>query len=301
MQFDGEFHKAIVDNLHDGVYYVDLHRHITYWNRGAERISGYAADDVIGRRCSDNVLDHTDDAGNVLCVTACPVAKTLADGRHRETHVFLKHKRGERVPVAVRTAPIRDGSGRVVGAVEIFDDDRERIHTQERIDELQRLALLDSVTGVGNRRFAELTIGAKLEELEQYGWPFGVLFVDLDDFKGVNDRYGHDVGDEALRAVARTLTVAIRGTDSVGRWGGDEFVAICPTADVDALRAAGERVRGLLSSVAIATDHGTLVPRVSVGGAVARAGEDPGSLVSRADDAMYRSKHAGRDRVTVDA
>jgi diguanylate cyclase (GGDEF)-like protein/PAS domain S-box-containing protein len=300
MHFDGEFHKSIVDNLHDGVYYVDLHRRITYWNSGAERISGFEAGEVIGRRCADDVLNHTDDSGNVLCLTACPISKTLADGRHREVHVFLKHKHGERVPVAVRTAPIRDGSGRIVGAVEIFDDDREHVQTQQRIDELQRLALLDSVTGVGNRRFAEMTLRAKLEDLDRYGWPFGVLFVDLDDFKRVNDRYGHAAGDEALRAVARTLTAAIRGTDSVGRWGGDEFVAICPTADVEALRASGERVRGLLSSVTIATELGPIVPYVSVGGAVARVGEDPGALVSRADDAMYRSKQAGRDRVTVD-
>jgi diguanylate cyclase (GGDEF)-like protein/PAS domain S-box-containing protein len=300
VQFDGEFHKAIVDNLHDGVYYVDLHRRITYWNSGAHRISGYAASEVLGRRCSDNVLDHTDDAGNVLCQTACPLAKTLADGRHREAHVFLRHKEGQRVPIAIRVAPIRDGSGRVVGAVEIFDDDRERVQSQQRLDELQQLALIDPLTGVGNRRYAEMTLRARLEDLERYGWGLGLLFVDLDEFKLINDRHGHLVGDDALRAAARTLAGAVRGTDSVARWGGDEFVAICPTADRAALRAAGERVRALVSSASITAEHGRVALRVSVGGAVAQAGDDPGTLVARADDAMYRAKQAGGDHVTIE-
>jgi diguanylate cyclase (GGDEF)-like protein/PAS domain S-box-containing protein len=299
VQFDGEFHKAIVDNLHDGVYYVDLYRRITYWNKGAERISGYAGSEVLGRRCSDNILDHTDDAGNVLCLTACPLAKTLADGRHREAHVYLRHRQGERVPVAIRVAPIRDGSGRVVGAVEIFDDDRERVQSQQRLDELQELALMDPVTGVGNRRYAEMTLRARLDDLARYGWGLGVLFVDLDDFKLVNDSNGHVAGDEALRAAARTLAAAVRGTDSVARWGGDEFVAICPTADLAALRAAGERVRALVSSASITAEHGRVALRVSVGGAVARATDDPGTLIARADDAMYRAKQAGGDRVMI--
>lgn len=299
MTFDSEFHKAIVDNLHDGVYYVDLHRRITYWNRGAERISGFSAEQVVGRSCFDGILGHVDENGVSLCHTACPLAKTLVDGRHREAHVYLHHREGARVPVAVKTAPIQDAGGRIVGAVEIFDDDTETVQARERIADLQRLALVDPGTGVGNRRFLEMTLRAKLDEFEQYGWAVGVLFVDLDEFKRVNDMHGHEVGDAVLAAVARTLCAATRGTDSIGRWGGDEFVAICPTADAAALLAIGERTRALLRTTSIAADGVLVEARVSVGGAMARAGDDAGTLLSRADDALYRSKLAGRDRVTV--
>jgi diguanylate cyclase (GGDEF)-like protein/PAS domain S-box-containing protein len=299
MAFDSEFHKAIVDNLHDGVYYVDLHRRITYWNRGAERIAGYASDEVVGRSCFDEILAHVDEQGNSLCQTACPLARTLADGRHREVHVFLHHRDGSRIPVSVRTAPIREAGGQIVGAVEIFDDDTEAVQAQERIEDLQRLALADPATGVGNRRFLEMTLRSKIDDFERYGWSVGVLFVDLDDFKSVNDTYGHEAGDAVLVAVARTLPAATRGTDSVGRWGGDEFVVICPTADAPALREIGERILALLRSASIAVAGDRVEARVSIGGAMARLGDDGATLSARADDAMYQSKVAGGDRVTV--
>ncbi len=298
--FDNEFHKAIVDNLHDGVYYVDRDRRITYWNHGAERISGYAAAEVLGRGCRDGILDHTDEDGRVLCRTACPVAKTLADGRPREAHVYLHHRQGARVPVAIRVAPITDGTGTVVGAVEIFGDDRERQATEARLEELRRIAVIDPLTEVGNRRWVEMTVRARLDDLVRYGHPFGVLFVDLDRFKAINDRHGHEVGDAVLRAVATTMSAAVRGTDSIGRWGGDEFVAICPAADAAGLALAGERVRALVAAASITVDGGAIAPSVSVGGAEARRSDDVGTLLARADDAMYRSKQDGRDRVTID-
>jgi diguanylate cyclase (GGDEF)-like protein/PAS domain S-box-containing protein len=298
--FDNEFHKAIVDNLHDGVYYVDRDRRITYWNHGAERISGYAAAEVVGRGCRDDILNHTDDTGRVLCRAGCPVAKTLADGRPREAHVFLHHRDGARIPVAVRVAPITDRSGAIVGAVEIFGDDRERQVTEERLQELRRVAVLDPLTGVGNRRWVEMTVRARLDDLERYGHAFGVLFVDVDRFKQVNDRHGHETGDAVLRAVATTTAAAMRGTDSVGRWGGDEFVAVCPAADADGLRRAGERVRSLVAAVGVPAEGVMVAPTVSVGGAVATSGDDVGTLLARADDAMYRSKQDGRDTVTID-
>ncbi len=298
--FDNAFHKAIVDNLHDGVYYVDRDRRITYWNHGAERISGYPAVEVVGRGCRDGVLDHTDASGRVLCKAGCPVAKTLVDGRHREAHVFLHHRDGARIPVGVSVAPITDRSGAIVGAVEIFGDDRERQMTQERLEELRRIAVLDPLTEVGNRRWVEMAARARLADLERYGHPFGILFVDVDHFREVNDRHGHETGDAVLRAVATTMAAAVRGSDSIGRWGGNEFVAICPAADASGLSTAGERVRSLVAAARVAGDGVTVVPTVSVGGAVASRDDDVGTLLARADDAMYRSKQDGRDRVTID-
>ena len=145
-----------------------------------------------------------------------------------------------------------------------------------------------------------MTVRARLDDLERYGHAFGVLFVDIDHFKSINDEHGHEAGDAILRAVATTTAAAVRGSDSVGRWGGDEFVAVCPAADTDGLRSAADRVRALVAASGVSADGRTVVPTVSVGGAIARVGDDLGMLLSRADDAMYRSKQAGRDRVTIE-
>ncbi len=192
------FHRTLLDNLHDGVYYVDRERRILYWNRAAERITGFPAEEVIGTRCSDNILMHVDENGKQLCLEGCPLAATMEDGSLRETEVFLHHEKGHRVPVSVRTAPLRDDQGRVEGAVEIFTDLGAREAKLLRLQELERLAMKDGLTGLANRRYMENELSSRVDESRRYGVPFGVLFMDIDHFKKIDDRYGHDAGDDVL-------------------------------------------------------------------------------------------------------
>ena len=120
-QFDNEFHKTIVDNLADGVYFVDPDRQITYWNHGAERITGYASGAVVGHRCFENILDHVDGEGNSLCHSVCPLAATIRDGQPREVSVWLRHAEGYRKPVRVQDlAASATGMAAIVGAVEVL-------------------------------------------------------------------------------------------------------------------------------------------------------------------------------------
>ena len=105
MNLTPESFQRIVDNLHDGLYLVDRNRVITYWNKAAERISGFAAADVIGKSCADNVLSHVDGKGCALCTGLCPLAETMCDGRLRQSEIYLHHKNGHRIPVAVRASP----------------------------------------------------------------------------------------------------------------------------------------------------------------------------------------------------
>ena len=215
-----DLYKRILDSIYDGVYLVDPDRRITYWNSGAERITGYRPDEAMGRRCQDNFLVHLDEQGNSLCLDGCPLSWTMANGQPLETEVYLQHKDGYRVPISVRATPIRDGAGRVVGAVEIFSDNSRVAAMTELNKELRQLSLLDPLTEVGNRRFLEQQLMARLDEQDRYGWRVGVLFVDVDHFKEINDRNDHIVGDRVIRMVARTLVNGIRSFDIVGRWGG---------------------------------------------------------------------------------
>ncbi len=294
-----EFYRELLDNLLDGVYFVDGERRITYWNKGAERISGYGAGEVVGSRCSDEILVHVDGQGRCLCTDGCPLQASLDDGEIHEAEVFLHHKDGHRVPVQVRVAPIRDEGGRITGAVEAFTDNATALAALQRVEELQAIAYVDSLTGVANRAFTEITLRAKVEEMTRYGWPFGVIFADIDRFKAVNDRHGHDVGDRVLTAVAKTLAGNSRSFDLVGRWGGEEFLVLVTNVDVPKLRALAERFRVLVANAGVPAADGAIAVTISVGAALVRAGDDPASVVKRADAAMYESKQAGRDRVTM--
>jgi diguanylate cyclase (GGDEF)-like protein/PAS domain S-box-containing protein len=292
------FYKDLLDHLYDGVYFVDPDRRITYWNKGAERITGYRADEVIGRQCADNLLMHSDRHGTVLCRSLCPLAASIQDGRERSTEVYLRHKDGHRVPVTVRVAPMYDQQGRTVGGVEIFTDNTPAAVAFDRLAELERLAYLDSLTGLANRRYAEIMIGARLEELQRYGWRFGVLFIDIDNFKAVNDQYGHDIGDEVLKTVAKTLQNSVRSFDMVSRWGGEEYVGVIANIEGEELLVTANRCRALVEQSGISAAPGVKVT-ISVGGTLAGPEDTVASLVKRADSLMYESKKAGRNRVTV--
>jgi diguanylate cyclase (GGDEF)-like protein/PAS domain S-box-containing protein len=294
-----DLYKRILDNLYDGVYLADPDRRITYWNSGAERITGYRPDEAVGRRCQDNFLVHVDDKGNSLCLNGCPLSWTMANGKPMEAEVYLQHRDGYRVPISIRASPIRDGKGQVVGAVEVFSDNSRAAAMAELNRELRLLSLLDPLTEVGNRRFLEQQLAARINEQDRYGWRVGVLFVDIDLFKEVNDRYDHVVGDRAVRMVARTLLNGIRSFDIMGRWGGDEFVVIIVNVDDEQLRAVGEKLRRLIENSGFTERGETIRVTVSVGGVLAEAGENPGAVIRRADRLMLASKTAGRNRVTT--
>jgi diguanylate cyclase (GGDEF)-like protein/PAS domain S-box-containing protein len=299
MKIDETFYKALLDNLYDGVYFVDKDRRITYWNRGAERITGYSASEATGKRCSDNLLMHSDKQGNVLCLAACPLAYTISDGRERTNEVYLRHKDGHRVPIIVRVTPMRDPSGAIIGGVEIFTDNTPAALAFDRLAELERLAYLDPLTGLANRRYAEIMINARLEELQRYGWRFGVIFIDIDNFKTVNDVYGHETGDEVLKTVGKTLQNSLRPFDVVSRWGGEEYVAVIANIEAEELCVTANRCRALVEQSSNPSKPSLRVT-VSIGATLALADDSVATVLNRADQLMYQSKRAGRNCITVD-
>jgi diguanylate cyclase (GGDEF)-like protein/PAS domain S-box-containing protein len=294
-----DFYATLLDNLYDGVYFVDRERRITLWNKAAERITGFTRGEVVGKRCADNVLRHVDQRGNCLCESACPLAYTLDDGQPRSAPVFLHHKDGHRLPVAVGVAPITDKQQNIVGAVEIFRDNSATIAALEHLKELEDLAYLDALTKIANRAYLEHFIVGKFNEFRRLGWSFGVIFVDVDRFKLVNNTYGHQTGDVVLKMVAQTLLKNCRSFDLVGRWGGEEFICVISNLkDVDQLMVAAERLRALVESAWISLPDCSLHVTISLGATLARLQDAPETLIHRADELMYRSKTEGRNRVT---
>jgi diguanylate cyclase (GGDEF)-like protein/PAS domain S-box-containing protein len=300
-QANSGFYRELLDHLSDGVYFVDRERRIHYWNEGARRLSGYGADEVVGRQCQDGILCHMDQSGRMMCRGECPLSASMADGVPHEAYVFLRHKQGRKVPVWVRVQPIRGADGSIVGAVELFTDDTAGNEERRKATAMQRLAFLDHLTQLPNRRYLEIALHTALTEFEAHKDALGVLMVDLDNFKAINDASGHSFGDQALKQVAQALTSSLRPADTVGRWGGDEFLAIVRGVDLESLGRLAERSVEQVRQISIPGKEGkVLTSSVSVGAALCREGESAEDLVLRADRLMYLSKAGGKNQVTVD-
>lgn len=299
MEFNRDTFEKIVESLHDGLYFVDRERRITYWNKAAERITGYAAAEVVGRSCADNILAHVDAEGNSLCLDMCPLAATISDGGSRSAEIYLRHKDGHRIPVSVRTSRLTDAAGTVIGGIELFADISHQAVSRLRMLELEKLALIDTLTGLPNRRCLEKELHNKFAEKERLHLPLGILFMDIDHFKQVNDTHGHETGDMVLGCVGKTFTANSRPFDVYGRWGGEEFLGIIHIAGLDELRHLGDRMRMLVSRSCIFHEGTKINITMSAGGTMLQDGDSVESLLRRADSLLYASKQAGRNRLTT--
>jgi len=299
MQLDEANFKRILETLHDGVYILNRDRVITYWNKAAEQISGFTAEEVVGRSCTDNILAHVDEQGNSLCMGLCPLATSMSDGKPCSAKIYMHHKAGHRIPVSARISPLMDAQGKVVGGIEIFTDISPQIANQERVEELERLALLDGLTQLANRIYMEKEILGKLEEMRRFGTRFGCLFIDADHFKQVNDTHGHAVGDAVLKSIAHTVVSTARPFDLYGRWGGEEFIGIVRCENDADLLSLGERLRFLVESSYLMHEKEKITVTISIGATLFTGTDTMESLLERADSLLYQSKSRGRNCVSI--
>lgn len=299
MKLDPNSFALIVENLHDGLYCVDTNRVITFWNKAAARISGFSAEEVVGRSCADNILTHVNSAGVCLCSKLCPLAAAMVDGHSHEAEVFLHHKDGHRIPVLVRANCITNSEGRIIGGVELFSDISHFLANSFRVQELEKMALLDNLTQLANRNYLDRELQTRFEEYKRLKVPFGLLFMDIDHFKKINDSYGHDVGDEVLKFVAQSFTSNSRPFDLYGRWGGEEFLAILRNITAADLLVIADRLRQLVETSYIFHKGIKIQVTISLGVTVVRDDDDAETVLQRADHLLYYSKQHGRNRATL--
>jgi diguanylate cyclase (GGDEF)-like protein len=201
--------------------------------------------------------------------------------------------------VEIRVCPVPGKDGETVGAVEIFNDNSRQKAVRERARDLAKLAFLDAATQVANRRYLDQQILQQLDQHSECGTPFGIMLADLDEFKKINDTYGHVNGDAALVTVVKTLSGCLRASDVLGRWGGDEFLVILPGITKDILVETSERCRALVAHSTVPVEGAQIQLTISVGAAMDTLGDSPESLLHRADQHLYNSKQSGRNRVSV--
>lgn len=291
-------YKRLLDHVYEGIYFVDIHRKITFWNQGAVRITGFNAEEVVGRHCYDNILNHVDDNGTQLCLGGCPLHATIEDGLNRDARVYLQHKSGHRVTVKVRTTPLME-NGITIGAAELFVDEAGEFADLFELGELREIAYRDQLTGLPNRRFLDQQLMSQLKMAQKLEITFGIAFVDIDFFKKVNDTHGHLIGDETLKMLAKTLTGGLRSSDILGRWGGEEFILVLPGVDSNSLAYICEKLRMLVQNSSLQRAGIDLRITISIGATLMNQGDTLETIVNRADRLLYASKEAGRNRVTL--
>jgi diguanylate cyclase (GGDEF)-like protein/PAS domain S-box-containing protein len=298
-QVDSDCFTKILNAVDDGIYFLNSDRVITYWNKAAEAITGFTAEEVVGSKCSDNILLHIDTDGNCLCkASTCPAFCTIKTGKSNNIPtVYLHHKDGHRIPVSVHTTPIRTDDGDIVGAAEVFSEhkNQEQLHTQ--LEELRKLALLDPLTSVGNRRFGQMRLLNCTDQFARYNWPFGILLCNIDNFKKINDSIGHDFGDKVLKMVAQTLAANVRSLDHVIRWGGEEFVVIVVNIQPLYLHVLAQKLRILVENSYILNNLDKVKVTLSIGATYCKHDDNIDSIIQRADQLMYKSKNSGQNCV----
>lgn len=292
-----QFYLDIINQLQDGIYFVDTDRIIQFWNHAAEEITGYKAEEIVGKCCQDSGLNHIDREGKPLCLLGCPLFATLADGKQRQDQVFVRHRDGYRIPIRVNIFPIRQGE-KITGAVEVFTKDSPTVFEDDLIKNLSDIAMHDELTMLPNRRYLESFLSYRFAEYQRFGQKFAVLFADIDDFSRVNNTYGHEAGDITLKNIAISLSRNVRRNDLVGRWGGEEFLGVYLVSAASEIQVIAERFRFLVENTEAVCNGNSIHATVSVGITMARPEDTMQSLVKRADQLMYESKRSGKNRIT---
>jgi diguanylate cyclase (GGDEF)-like protein len=182
----------------------------------------------------------------------------------------------------------------------IYERTESLLDTQKELledkNELTRMALTDNLTGLSNRTHMNQILHKEFSRFERHNQRFGIIMLDIDHFKLINDKYGHDAGDDVLKTLAATFDKAIRSSDFVARWGGEEFLICCTTIEEEDLLPIAETIRQLVATTSF--NHKGQIT-ASLGCAAIVKGESIGDLIKRADVALYEAKNNGRNRSMV--
>jgi diguanylate cyclase (GGDEF)-like protein len=254
---------------------------------------------MVGTDCKDMAPVHLDKEGVNLCDSICPLLESDKLREIREVQVYIRHKEGHLVPAHARMVPLRDARGRITGAAEIFSDRSARNEIEKRLEGLERLARLDVLTRLPNRRYIQEEVTAHLAELERYDRYFGIMLIDLDGFAKMNEKFGAAAGDEVLRMIGRTWFLAARSFDTVARWEEDTFAALGVNIDHEGLRSMAERFLMLLSNLLRPWDKSGLGIGASVGATMVRRGDSADSVILRAEKMLEEAKLGGGGQLVL--
>jgi diguanylate cyclase (GGDEF)-like protein/PAS domain S-box-containing protein len=296
---DDNAYRLVLESLPIGLFVVNREGKIILWNAGAERLTGYLRQEAIGRPCAGEFLAHTNSEENALTGAAHPLVETMRDGKALSVPASICTKAGHYLSVNLRTVPRRNDRGGIAGAAEIFEEIAAKDPANRRQSKLAAFGCLDQLTGLLNHSMIQAHLKENVSLYAVYPVPFCVMCFAIDDLAQLRKRFGQAAVDASLRVVGQTLESGLRPTDFVGRWLEEEFLAVlieCNEADV---MNVGQRLRKMVQHTGITFWGDFLRVTVSLGATTAHDHDTPGSMISRAEQALRESVKAGGNRVVV--
>jgi diguanylate cyclase (GGDEF)-like protein/putative nucleotidyltransferase with HDIG domain len=290
-------HLYQLENLYDGFYVVDADLRFIVWNDGAQRMVGQPADRLLDRIWTSHTICYADADGRELADDELPLRQVLETRQAISRHVNVLNAAGNWSEIELQTVPLIDDAGRLRGVAEMLCDKSRSDLGPRQYRDMQRSANRDPLTGVANRNELRTQVGQMIAAAIKDDWnvAFSLILIDVDHFKQINDRFEHETGDLVLIETARLLQQETYSGETVGRYGGAQFILVCPATGGEQAAKRAERIRLALGQLRIEElEDWPLTGSFGVTHAV--SGDTVDSLISRADKALYHATHAGRDQ-----
>jgi diguanylate cyclase (GGDEF)-like protein len=286
--------------LYDGYFVLDSNENYCIWSEGMPGITGLPVQSVLGRTWQTvdvQLTSMTDGQSAPETREDTMVGQVLRNGRAQFGSRLCRVSETRHLKVDVYTMPILGSNGAVQGVVQLIRNKNGVRRQSQEFVELKLAATRDPLTGVANRGQLETQLRHFLDEFHSNEGtrPLSIIFLDVDKFKPVNDTYGHQVGDQVLVDLTRLMQHETYSGEVIGRYGGEEFVLLCPDTDLDAAVRRAERLRHAIVKSSIG-GISTLNVTSSFGVSTARLGDSVQTLLERADNCLYRAKETGRNR-----
>ncbi|MGA2796145.1 MAG: diguanylate cyclase [Thermoguttaceae bacterium] len=290
------FEAKLLENMCDAVIFIDVAGRIALWNRGAERLTGIAAEGVWGQIWHPALLSMSDEKGEPIGDADCPVNTVLKSGVHLLRRLTIVARMGRPVAVDTHVIPVTGDDGIISGGILMFHDASSETSLERRCMNLYDKATNDPMTQVANRAEFDRVHEMFVEVHQQRQIPCSLIICDLDRFKQVNDTFGHQAGDEAIKCLAALLKSSCRPGDLVARYGGEEFVVLCTDCDNATAARRTEQIRINLCHLP-QLKMGSRQVTASFGVTEIQPGDTPETMLRRADRALLMAKAKGRNCV----
>jgi diguanylate cyclase (GGDEF)-like protein len=290
------FQQRLLDNMYDAVIFVDFNRQITLWNLGAERLTGIDAASAYQRVLDAELIQLRNERGDHCVGDDCPINTALRTSMQSVGRYIVRGRDSRDIMVDVQCIPVVGDEGTPYGAAVVLHDASGQVSLEERCLNLHQKATRDPLTQLSNRAEFDRVLAVFVDAHFERRMSCSLIITDIDRFKQVNDRFGHQAGDEAIKSFAQLLKSHCKAGDLAARYGGEEFVLLCANCNNAAAAERAESLRRLLAALPQSEMAGAAVT-ASFGVTELQAGDTPETMLRRADRALLLAKDTGRNKV----